>query len=49
MRTKMPVRFETSDEDPWLQGVLITTAAARMRATAIEPVLEAAPDLGSSR
>jgi metallophosphoesterase (TIGR00282 family) len=49
MRTKMPVRFETSDEDPWLQGVLITTAAAPMRATAIEPVLEAAPDLGSSR
>ena len=26
MVTKMPVRFETSTEDPWLNGVLITAA-----------------------
>jgi len=25
MTTKMPVRFETSTEDPWLNGVVITT------------------------
>ena len=42
MATKMPVRFETSTEDPWLNGVLITTAREPMRATAIEPVLEPA-------
>jgi calcineurin-like phosphoesterase len=45
LRTKMPVRFETSTEDPWLNGVLIT-AGQPMRATAIEPVIEPAPDLG---
>jgi metallophosphoesterase (TIGR00282 family) len=42
MRTKMPVRFETSAEDPWLQGVLITTADQPLRATAIEAVHEPA-------
>jgi len=42
MRTKMPVRFETSSEDPWLQGVLITTAEQRLRAVAIEAVHEPA-------
>jgi metallophosphoesterase (TIGR00282 family) len=46
MRTKMPVRFETSAEDPWLNAVLITAAAQPMRATAIEPVLVPAPELG---
>jgi hypothetical protein len=40
MRTKMPVRFEVSAEDPWLQGVLITTSDRPMRAAAIEQVLE---------
>ena len=40
--TQMPVRFETSDEDPWLMGVLIS-ASEPMRADAIEPVLEPAP------
>jgi metallophosphoesterase (TIGR00282 family) len=40
--TKMPVKFETSTEDPWLNGVLIR-AGERMRATAIEQVLEPAP------
>jgi metallophosphoesterase (TIGR00282 family) len=42
MVTKMPVRFETSELDPWLNGVLISAAEPR-RATAIEPVLEPAP------
>lgn len=46
MRTKMPVRFETSEEDPWLNGVLISAASEPMRATAIEPVLVPAPELG---
>jgi hypothetical protein len=46
MRTKMPVRFETSAEDPWLNAVLITAAAQPMRATGIEPVLVPAPELG---
>jgi metallophosphoesterase (TIGR00282 family) len=39
MSTKMPVRFETSDQDPWLNGVLITAAEEPLRATAIESVL----------
>lgn len=38
MATQMPVRFETSDEDPWLMGVVIRCSAPRS-ATAIEPVL----------
>jgi len=42
LMTKMPVKFETSTEDPWLNGVLIRTAEP-MRATAIEQVLEPAP------
>ncbi|MBV9194712.1 MAG: TIGR00282 family metallophosphoesterase [Solirubrobacterales bacterium] len=42
MLTRMPVRFETSTEDPWLNGVLIT-AAEPMRAHAIELLLEPAP------
>jgi 2',3'-cyclic-nucleotide 2'-phosphodiesterase len=40
MRTKMPVRFEVSAEDAWLQGVLITTSDRPMRAVGIEQVLE---------
>ncbi len=39
--TRMPVKFETSDADPWLNGVLITTEGP-MRAFAIEQVLEPA-------
>jgi metallophosphoesterase (TIGR00282 family) len=42
MVTRMPVKFETSTEDPWLNGALIR-AAEPMRATAIEGVLEPAP------
>jgi calcineurin-like phosphoesterase len=40
--TRMPVKFETSQDDPWLNGVLITTGGP-MRAEAIEQVLEPAP------
>jgi metallophosphoesterase (TIGR00282 family) len=40
--TQMPVRFETSEEDPWLMGVLIS-CSQRLRADAIEPVLMARP------
>jgi metallophosphoesterase (TIGR00282 family) len=39
--TRMPVKFETSADDPWLNGVLIT-AEAPMRARSIEQVLEPA-------
>jgi 2',3'-cyclic-nucleotide 2'-phosphodiesterase len=42
MVTRMPVRFETSGDDPWLDAVLIKAAEPR-RATAIEQVLEPAP------
>jgi hypothetical protein len=37
--TKMPVRFETSDQDPWLNAVLIRASDAPMRADGIEQVL----------
>jgi metallophosphoesterase (TIGR00282 family) len=40
--TQMPVKFETSEEDPWLMAVLVT-ASEPMRADAIEQVLQAAP------
>jgi metallophosphoesterase (TIGR00282 family) len=45
MATRMPIRFETSVEDPWLNGVLIT-ASEPMRATGIEQVLEPWPSAG---
>jgi metallophosphoesterase (TIGR00282 family) len=38
--TQMNVRFEPSDEDPWLQGVVVSAGPDRRRARAIEPVLE---------
>jgi len=41
MITRMPIRFETSTEDPWLNGVVIT-ASEPMRAQSIEQVLEPA-------
>jgi hypothetical protein len=40
--TQMPVRFETSEEDPWLMGVLIRCEAP-LRADSIEQVLMPAP------
>jgi metallophosphoesterase (TIGR00282 family) len=42
MATRMPIRFETSTEDPWLNAVLIT-AMEPMRASAIQQVLEPTP------
>jgi metallophosphoesterase (TIGR00282 family) len=42
MLTRMPIRFETATEDPWLNGVVIS-AREPMRAEAIELVLEPAP------
>jgi 2',3'-cyclic-nucleotide 2'-phosphodiesterase len=42
MATKMPVRFETSTEDPWLNAVLITTGEQPRRAVAIRQLLEPA-------
>jgi 2',3'-cyclic-nucleotide 2'-phosphodiesterase len=38
MLTQMPIRFETSEEDPWLMGVLIS-ASQPLRADAIEQIL----------
>ena len=45
MATKMPIRFEVAEDDPWLQGVLISAADQPMRATAIDQVLVPAPGL----
>jgi metallophosphoesterase (TIGR00282 family) len=42
MVTRMPIRFETSSEDPWLNAVVIR-ASEPMRAIAIEQVLAPAP------
>src|SRR6185312_940190 len=42
--TQMPVRFETSNEDPWLMGVLIS-CSTRLRADSIEQVLMPRPSL----
>ena len=39
MSTKMPIRFETSAEDPWLNAVLVTTAEQSLRAATIEQLL----------
>jgi calcineurin-like phosphoesterase len=40
--SQMPVRFETSPEDPWLMGVLIS-CSQRRRADSIEQVLMPRP------
>jgi metallophosphoesterase (TIGR00282 family) len=40
--TQMPVRFETSEEDPWLMGVLVR-ASRRLRADSIEQILMPRP------
>jgi 2',3'-cyclic-nucleotide 2'-phosphodiesterase len=42
MRTQMPMRYDSAEDDPWLMGVLIRCSAPR-RAESIEPVLRAAP------
>ena len=43
--THMPVRFETSEEDPWLMGVLISCSAP-LRADSIEQLLLPRPQTG---
>jgi hypothetical protein len=43
--TQMPVRFETSEEDPWLMGVLVR-CSGRLRAASIEQVLMPRPPGG---
>ncbi len=40
MLRKLPVRFETSEDDPWLNGVVIETEPAPLRARSITQVLE---------
>ncbi len=40
LRNRMPVRFESSDDDPWLQGVLIQCSDEPMRALSIDGVQE---------
>ncbi len=40
MLTRMPVRLESSDEDPWLQGAVIECGPEPMRATSITAVQE---------
>ncbi|HEV2997792.1 MAG TPA: TIGR00282 family metallophosphoesterase [Solirubrobacteraceae bacterium] len=40
--TQMPVRFQTSEEDPWLMGVLVR-ASTPLRADSIEQVLMPRP------
>ncbi len=42
MRTQMPIRFETSEEDPWMNAVLITCSTP-LKADAIEQVLMPRP------
>jgi 2',3'-cyclic-nucleotide 2'-phosphodiesterase len=44
--TQMPVRFETSEEDPWLMGVLIRCSQP-LRADSIEQVLMPRPPADS--
>jgi metallophosphoesterase (TIGR00282 family) len=43
MATRMPVKFETASEDPWLNAVVIT-AEEPMRASGIQQVLEPVPE-----
>lgn len=40
MLTRMPVRLESSDEDPWLQGALIECGSEPLRASSIVGVQE---------
>jgi metallophosphoesterase (TIGR00282 family) len=42
MRTHMPMRYDSADEDPWINAVLIRTAAPR-RAASIDQVLRPIP------
>ena len=42
MRTQMPQRYDTAEEDPWINAVLISCSADGL-ATAIDPVLRPLP------
>jgi metallophosphoesterase (TIGR00282 family) len=42
MRTHMPMRYEPTDDDPWLNAVLVTASAPR-RADSIEQLLRPLP------
>jgi len=46
--TQMPVRFETSDDDPWLMGVLIRCSQP-LRADSIEQVMMPRPSPGAAK
>jgi metallophosphoesterase (TIGR00282 family) len=39
MRTQMSVRFDTSDDDPWLMAVFVRCDERPLRAASIEPVV----------
>jgi calcineurin-like phosphoesterase len=41
MRTHMPARYDSADEDPWINAVFVR-ASARRRAEAIEQILRPA-------
>ena len=41
MRTHMPMRYDSSEEDPWINAVLIRASAPR-RADSIEQILRPA-------
>jgi len=43
MRTQMPQRYDASDEDPWINAVLIRCEPGRRAATSIEPILRPLP------
>ena len=43
MRTHMPMRYDSSDDDPWINAVLIRCSRQPRRADAIEQVLRPAP------
>ncbi|ADB54335.1 TIGR00282 family metallophosphoesterase [Conexibacter woesei] len=41
--TQMPTRFEPSDDDPWLMGVVVKATSSALRADGIEQLLVPAP------
>jgi metallophosphoesterase (TIGR00282 family) len=45
--SQMPVRFDTSDEDPWLMGALIS-CSRRRRADSIEQVMMPRPEVAAA-
>ena len=45
--SQMPVRFDTSDEDPWLMGVLVS-CSRRRRADSIEQVMMPRPEVAAA-